>query len=134
MEVSGQLHASIALPPVPIELGGPPRAGLDLMEKRDILTLPGLEPRPFGPYPVYIPTELSKLLILHPLRTLIRSMYMKILYEEIKSKLICDKILQPFLSISRSLLLAPVTVCIVQKWPISTAVSLLGSHFMLEAR
>jgi hypothetical protein len=53
--VSGQLHAPAALPP---GKGSPgthwiggwlgPRAGLDDMEKRKFLTLPGLELRPLG--------------------------------------------------------------------------------------
>jgi hypothetical protein len=38
-----------------------PRAGLDAMEKRKILPLPGIEPRPSRPYHVAIPTELIKL-------------------------------------------------------------------------
>jgi hypothetical protein len=41
-----------------------PRAGLDDLEKREFSTLPGLgtpTPRPSSPYPVVIPTELSRL-------------------------------------------------------------------------
>jgi hypothetical protein len=37
-----------------------PRAGLDAMEKINILRLPGIEPGPSSPYPVAIPTELSR--------------------------------------------------------------------------
>jgi hypothetical protein len=38
MEVSGQLHAPAALPPVPIGYGAvDPTAGLDIVEKRKIL-------------------------------------------------------------------------------------------------
>jgi hypothetical protein len=52
MEVSGQLHAPAALPPgkkppVPIEKVGP-RAGLDYLEKRKFLILPGHERRALG--------------------------------------------------------------------------------------
>jgi hypothetical protein len=53
MEVSGQLHAPAALPPGETApgtqwIGGwvGPRAGLDDVEKRKFLTLPGLELRP----------------------------------------------------------------------------------------
>jgi hypothetical protein len=37
-----------------------PRAGLDAVEKRRILPLPGTEPQPSCPYPVAVPTELSR--------------------------------------------------------------------------
>jgi hypothetical protein len=43
-----------------------PRAGLDDVEKRKLLTLAGLELLPLGrsaPYPVAIPTALSRLTI-----------------------------------------------------------------------
>jgi hypothetical protein len=51
--VSGQLHAPTALPPgkdpPPVSIGWVvPRAGLDDLEKRKFLTLPGLELRPLG--------------------------------------------------------------------------------------
>jgi hypothetical protein len=36
------------------------RAGLDAVEKRIILPLPGFEPRPLSPLPVAMPTELIK--------------------------------------------------------------------------
>jgi hypothetical protein len=42
------------------------RTGLDDVEKRIFLTLPGLELRPllsYSPYPVAIPTELSRLTV-----------------------------------------------------------------------
>jgi hypothetical protein len=39
-----------------------PRTGLDAMEKRKTLPLPGIEPRQSSQYPVIIPTELSWLL------------------------------------------------------------------------
>jgi hypothetical protein len=55
MKVSGQLHAPAALPrgkksPGTHWIGGwvDPRAGLDDVEKRKFLTLPGLKPRPLG--------------------------------------------------------------------------------------
>jgi hypothetical protein len=55
MEVSGQLHTPAALPPEErasgtLWIGGgvDPRAGLDDLEKRKFLTLPGLELRPLG--------------------------------------------------------------------------------------
>jgi hypothetical protein len=50
MEVSGQPHASAALTPGTHWIGGlvGPRAGLDDVEKRKFLTLPGLELRPHG--------------------------------------------------------------------------------------
>jgi hypothetical protein len=38
-----------------------PRADLDVVEKRKILPLVGIEPGPFSPLPVAIPTELSRL-------------------------------------------------------------------------
>jgi hypothetical protein len=60
LEVSGQLHAPAALspgkePPVPIgqEAGWAPRAGLDDVEKRKFLTLPGLELRPVASHYTY---------------------------------------------------------------------------------
>jgi hypothetical protein len=44
-----------------------PRPGLDAIEKRKILTLPGFEPQPSNSYPVAMPvampTELSRLLL-----------------------------------------------------------------------
>jgi hypothetical protein len=53
--VSGQLHAPAALPPgkepqVPHWIGGwvDLRASLDDLEKRKLLTLPGLKLRPLG--------------------------------------------------------------------------------------
>jgi hypothetical protein len=52
MEESGQLHAQVALPPMKSPsahwIGGRvgPRAGLDDVEKRKFLTLPGLKPQP----------------------------------------------------------------------------------------
>jgi hypothetical protein len=53
--VSGQLHAKAALPPEKAPPGShwigdwvDPRAGLEDVEKRKFLTLPGLELRPFG--------------------------------------------------------------------------------------
>jgi hypothetical protein len=46
MEVSGQLHAPAALPPGIHWID--PRAGLDDVEKRKFLTLPGLELQPLG--------------------------------------------------------------------------------------
>jgi hypothetical protein len=56
MEVSGQLHASVALPPAIQTLGTywmegwvGPRADLDVMEKKKSLTLQGMEPRLLGP-------------------------------------------------------------------------------------
>jgi hypothetical protein len=55
MEVSGQLHAPVALPPrerVPGAnwIGGwvSPRAGLDVVEDREILPLSAIEPRPIN--------------------------------------------------------------------------------------
>jgi hypothetical protein len=36
-----------------------PRAGLDAVEKRKILSVPEVEPRPSSPYSVAIPTELA---------------------------------------------------------------------------
>jgi hypothetical protein len=49
MEVSGQLHAPAALPPVPIFIGG----WVDDMEKWKFFTLPGLElPLPLVVQPV----------------------------------------------------------------------------------
>jgi hypothetical protein len=49
MEVSGHLHASAALPPVPVvkEDGLGPKAGLDVMEKI-LMTLTRIEPRFLG--------------------------------------------------------------------------------------
>jgi hypothetical protein len=38
-----------------------PRAGPHIMEERKIVPLPGIETRPSRPYPVAIPTELSRL-------------------------------------------------------------------------
>jgi uncharacterized protein YbbC (DUF1343 family) len=53
MEASGQLHAPVALgpgktAPYPLarRLGGPPRAGLDVVEKINSFSLPGIEPQP----------------------------------------------------------------------------------------
>jgi hypothetical protein len=48
--MSGQLHAPAALPPGTHWIGGwvDPRAGLDDVEKRNHLTLPGLELRSLG--------------------------------------------------------------------------------------
>jgi hypothetical protein len=47
--VSGQLHAPAALPPGTHWIGWvDPTAGLDDVEKRVFLTLPGLELRPLG--------------------------------------------------------------------------------------
>jgi hypothetical protein len=55
MEASGQLHAPAALPPGERApgthwIGGwvGPRTGLDDMEKRNVLALPGLELLPLG--------------------------------------------------------------------------------------
>jgi hypothetical protein len=39
-----------------------PRADIDAVEKRKILLLLGIKPRPFSPQPVAISTELSQLL------------------------------------------------------------------------
>jgi hypothetical protein len=56
MEATVQLHALAALPPrkeppVTHWIGGSvgPRAGLDAVEKKKILPLPGFEPRPSNP-------------------------------------------------------------------------------------
>jgi hypothetical protein len=56
MEVSGQLEAPAAFPPGKSEHGTHwiegwmgPRADLDLVVKRKIFPLPGLEPRPSSP-------------------------------------------------------------------------------------
>jgi hypothetical protein len=38
-----------------------PRAGLDAADKRIILVLPTVEPRPSNPLPIAIPTEVSRL-------------------------------------------------------------------------
>jgi hypothetical protein len=64
MEVSGQFHAPAALPtgetaPGTHWLGGwvGPIADLDVMEKRKILPLPGIEPRLSSLQPVAIPIE-----------------------------------------------------------------------------
>jgi hypothetical protein len=46
--MSGQFHAPAALSPVPIGGLVGPRAGLDDVEKRKILSLLGLELRPLG--------------------------------------------------------------------------------------
>jgi hypothetical protein len=64
MEVSRQLHAPAALPPVPVgqETGLAPELGLDVMEKREILPLLGIEPRPSSSQAVAISTELSRLI------------------------------------------------------------------------
>jgi hypothetical protein len=59
-EVSGQLHPPATLP-IPRYPWVSPSAGLDAMEKRKILHLPGIEPRPCSPWSVAIPTELSRL-------------------------------------------------------------------------
>jgi hypothetical protein len=40
-----------------------PRAGLDVVEKRKIMPLPGIEPRQSSPYPVAMPTELSRVFL-----------------------------------------------------------------------
>jgi hypothetical protein len=50
MEVSGQLHAPTALPPRKESPEGwvGPRAGLDDVEERKFLILPGLELRPLA--------------------------------------------------------------------------------------
>jgi hypothetical protein len=55
LEVSGQLHAPASITSGEEALGAhwiggwvDPRAGLDYMEKRTFLTLPGLELRPHG--------------------------------------------------------------------------------------
>jgi hypothetical protein len=37
-----------------------PRVCLEDVERRKILNLPGLIPRPFGPWPVAVPTELTR--------------------------------------------------------------------------
>jgi hypothetical protein len=65
MEVSGHLHATAALPPGESAPGThwvgrwvDPRAGLDDVEKRKFLTLPGLNLRPFG-HPVRGPSSRS---------------------------------------------------------------------------
>jgi hypothetical protein len=42
-----------------------PRAGLDAVEKREILLLSGIQPRPSSPYPVTIPPEISRPLTTH---------------------------------------------------------------------
>jgi hypothetical protein len=56
MEVSGQLHARLDLPLEEIVLDinwigdwVGPRAGLDTVEKKKSLALPGIEPRPSSP-------------------------------------------------------------------------------------
>jgi hypothetical protein len=56
MEVSGQLHAPAALPRGERTRGThwigdwmDPRADLDVVEKRKILLVPGIEPRPSNP-------------------------------------------------------------------------------------
>jgi hypothetical protein len=69
--VNGQLHAPAALPPGKEPPGThwirdwvDPRAGLDDLEKRKFLTLPGLQlrpPRSSSPWPVAIPTAPSRL-------------------------------------------------------------------------
>jgi hypothetical protein len=41
------------------------RAGLDTVEERIIMPLPGIEPQPSSPHPVTIPTELPRLQQLH---------------------------------------------------------------------
>jgi hypothetical protein len=71
MEVSGQLHSSALYPrgkspPPPPDnrcIGGGvgPTAGQDLMEERKILPLLWIEPRQSIPWPVAIPTEVSRL-------------------------------------------------------------------------
>jgi hypothetical protein len=72
MEVSGQPHASVALARgkshlVSIGSGGwvGLRAGLDTMEKRKILSLPGNEPRSSGPETVATLTKLCRLQRMH---------------------------------------------------------------------
>jgi hypothetical protein len=60
MEVSGQLHTPVALPPekepsVGTRRLGRPQTGVDLMVKRKILPLMGIEPRSSASYPVTIP-------------------------------------------------------------------------------
>jgi hypothetical protein len=37
------------------------RVGLDVVEKRNIMPVPGIEPRPSSPQPISVPTELSRL-------------------------------------------------------------------------
>jgi hypothetical protein len=71
MEVSDHLHAPADLPvskqpPVPHWRGGwvGPKAVLDAEEKKKILPLPGIEPRPSIPQPVDIPIGLSRLTVL----------------------------------------------------------------------
>jgi hypothetical protein len=56
MEVSGQFHALAALPLGDITLGVHyiggwvgPRVGLDVVEKRKNVAMPGIEPGPFSP-------------------------------------------------------------------------------------
>jgi hypothetical protein len=67
LEVGGQFHAPAALPPeeessVPIgyEAGWAPGAGLDDVNRRKILPLPGLELRPLG-RPARCYTDCAKL-------------------------------------------------------------------------
>jgi hypothetical protein len=75
--VSGQVHAPVALPPGERApgthwIGGwvNPRANLDDVEKKKILTLPGLELRLLGRPARSIPTTLSRLLKVRPIRNL----------------------------------------------------------------
>jgi hypothetical protein len=70
MEVSGQLHAQVALlprrkPPATNFISGwvNPRAGLDVAELRKILSLPGKKKRFSSPQPVAIPTEIFRLIM-----------------------------------------------------------------------
>jgi hypothetical protein len=67
MEVSGQLHTSAALPPrkepqYPLDrrLWGPQSQYGCFRVDRNLLSLPGIEPRPFSPQPVPIIMQLEK--------------------------------------------------------------------------
>jgi hypothetical protein len=67
MEVSGELHAPVTLPPgkqhlIPItSLGGPHSRTGFCGEYKNLLSTPEVETQPFSQYPVTIRTELSRL-------------------------------------------------------------------------
>jgi hypothetical protein len=63
MEVSDHLDAPAVLSPSTHWIGGwvGPKDGLNVVERRQVLPMPGFKPRPSSPYPVAIPTELSQL-------------------------------------------------------------------------
>jgi hypothetical protein len=70
MEVGGQLHAPVTLSPekepsvlLGLEAAWPHSWSGRCGVEQDILPVPGVESRPSSPYPIPIPTELSRLLL-----------------------------------------------------------------------